>query len=100
MASTGTARGQCGRIARSWTYLGGGSAPRGARRDMATLQTWECFDADTGKDSVREIREYYIPDFRKWRAHDRYQLEFEKLLRDLKPPVPEVPLNTDAGIRR
>ena len=65
--------------------------------DMATLQAWQCFDADTGKDSAREIREYYIPDFSKWRAHDRYQLEFEKLFRDLKPPVPEVPLNTSRG---
>jgi hypothetical protein len=28
-----------------------------------TLRDWECFDADTGKDSAREIREYFIPDF-------------------------------------
>ena len=28
-----------------------------------TLRGWECFDADTGKDSAREIREYFIPDF-------------------------------------
>jgi hypothetical protein len=31
-----------------------------------TLRDWECFDADTGKDSAREIREYYIPDFSDW----------------------------------
>jgi hypothetical protein len=30
---------------------------------FATLRDWECFDADTGKDSAREIREYFIPDF-------------------------------------
>ena len=29
--------------------------------DFDTLKTWECFDADTGKDSAREIREYFIP---------------------------------------
>jgi hypothetical protein len=48
------------------------------------LQEWECFDADRGKDSAREIREYYIPDFTRWKDHDQYQEEFKKLLRDLK----------------
>ena len=59
--------------------------------DMKTLQAWECFDANTGKDSAREIREYYIPDFSEWQAHGRYQPEFEKLLRDLKPSVVDDP---------
>lgn len=48
------------------------------------LQEWECFDADTGKDSAREIREYYIPDFTRWKDHDQFQQEFKKLLRGLK----------------
>jgi TIR domain/Pentapeptide repeats (8 copies) len=48
------------------------------------LQEWGCFDADRGKDSAREIREYYIPDFTKWKNHDQYQKEFKKLIRDLK----------------
>jgi TIR domain/Pentapeptide repeats (8 copies) len=48
------------------------------------LQKWECFDADTGKDSAREIREYYIPDFSQWERMEKYQEEFEKLVRDLK----------------
>jgi hypothetical protein len=48
------------------------------------LQEWECFDADRGKDSAREIREYYIPDFTRWKEHDQYQEEFKKLVRDLK----------------
>jgi hypothetical protein len=52
--------------------------------DFETLQQWECFDADIGKDSAREIREYYVPDFSSWKNHDFYQVEFEKLLRDLK----------------
>jgi hypothetical protein len=47
-------------------------------------QEWECFDADRGKDSAREIREYYIPDFTKWKNHDQYQEEFKKLVMDLK----------------
>jgi hypothetical protein len=47
------------------------------------LRDWEYFDADIGKDSAREIREYYIPDFSRWKSHDSYQEEFAKLLRDL-----------------
>jgi uncharacterized protein YjbI with pentapeptide repeats len=52
--------------------------------DFETLRKWECFDSDTGKDSAREIREYYVPDFSNWRDHDSYQREFARLLRDLK----------------
>ncbi len=48
------------------------------------LRDWECFDADTGKDSAREIREYFIPDFSDWKNHDNYQQAFERLLKDLK----------------
>jgi hypothetical protein len=50
------------------------------------LRDWECFDADTGKDSAREIREYLIANFQNWKDHDAYQEEFTKLLRDLKSP--------------
>ena len=28
------------------------------------IESWELFDADRGKDSAREIREYFIPDFK------------------------------------
>ena len=49
-----------------------------------TLRDWECFDADTGKDSAREIREYFIPDFSNWKNHDSYQEAFQRLLSDLK----------------
>jgi len=49
-----------------------------------TLRDWECFDADTGKDSAREIREYFIPDFSHWKNHDSYQEAFHRLLTDLK----------------
>jgi hypothetical protein len=50
-----------------------------------TIRAWECFDADTGKDSAREIREYFIPDFSNWKNYDAYQEAFQRLLRDLKP---------------
>ena len=52
--------------------------------DFETLRDWECFDADTGKDSAREIREHFIPDFSNWKNHDSYQVAFQRLLRDLK----------------
>jgi len=45
---------------------------------------WECLYADTGTDSAREIREYFIPDFSNWSNDDSYQRAFERLLRDLK----------------
>jgi len=48
------------------------------------LHDWECFDADTGKDSAREIREYFIPDFSNWKDHDSYQAALGRLVRDLK----------------
>jgi hypothetical protein len=37
-----------------------------------------------GKDSAREIREYFIPDFSNWKDHDSYKKAFDRLLRDLK----------------
>ena len=49
-----------------------------------TLRDWESFDADTGKDSAREIREYFIPDFSNWKDHDSYQEAFQRLISDLK----------------
>ena len=48
------------------------------------IQEWECFDADTGKDSAKEIREYFVPDFSDWKNHDSYQKAFTRLLHDLR----------------
>ena len=48
------------------------------------IKEWKAFDADTGKDSAREIREYFIPDFSNWKDHDSYEKAFDRLLRDLK----------------
>ena len=52
--------------------------------DYDVIRNWEAFDADTGKDSAREIREYFIPDFSRWKDHDAFQIAFDRLLRDLK----------------
>jgi hypothetical protein len=46
------------------------------------LRDWECFDA--GKDSAREIRKYFIPDFSNWKDHDSYQTAFQRLVKDSK----------------
>jgi hypothetical protein len=40
--------------------------------------------SDTRKDSAREIREYFIPDFSNWKNHDSYQEAFQRLISDLK----------------
>lgn len=48
------------------------------------IRDWGCFDADAGKDSAREIREYFIPDFSNWRNPAQYKVAFDRLLRDLK----------------
>jgi TIR domain/Pentapeptide repeats (8 copies) len=49
-----------------------------------SIRGWKSFDADTGIDSAREIREYFVPDFSNWKDHDSYSRAFERLLRDLK----------------
>lgn len=48
------------------------------------ITKWKNFDADIGKDSAREIREYFIPNFSDWTNHANYQRAFERLLKDLK----------------
>jgi TIR domain-containing protein len=49
-----------------------------------TIRDWECFDADTGKDLAREIREFFIPDFSNWKHHDAYLKAFGRLMKDLR----------------
>lgn len=51
---------------------------------FSVVRKWECFDADTGKDSAKEIREYLIPDFSKWRNFDDYHEKFDRLLASLR----------------
>jgi len=48
------------------------------------IRGWKAFDADTGKDSAREIREYYIPDFSNWKDGVSYEHAFRRLARDLR----------------
>ena len=48
------------------------------------IRAWKAFDADTGKDMAREIREYLVGDFSNWKDHDSFEKGFERLLRDLR----------------
>lgn len=48
------------------------------------IKNWKAFDADTGKDLARELREYFIPDFSDWGNRDSYRDALDKLLRDLR----------------
>jgi hypothetical protein len=56
------------------------------------IKAWEYFDSDIGKDSAREIREYHIPNFSKWKTdQDAYGREFDKLLKALnEKPQPAI----------
>ncbi len=49
-----------------------------------TIRDWKCFDAAAGKDSAREIREYFIPDFSNWKEHNQYKVVFDRLMESLK----------------
>lgn len=49
-----------------------------------TIRSWQAFDADTGTDMAREVREYFVPDFSNWKDHNAYLKAFDRLLRDLK----------------
>ncbi len=52
--------------------------------DFERIKAWSRFDADSGKDLAKEVREYFIPDFSNWKDHDDFEHAFERLLRDLK----------------
>jgi uncharacterized protein YjbI with pentapeptide repeats len=54
------------------------------------IKQWKAFDSDVGKDSAREIREYFIPDFSNWRYRHSYQVAFAQLLKDLKTDTPRL----------
>jgi hypothetical protein len=42
------------------------------------------WDTESGKDLAVELREYYMPDFSNWEDPTAFEVEFAKLLRDLK----------------
>jgi hypothetical protein len=48
------------------------------------IKEWKLFDADTGIDSAREVREYFVPDFSNWKDHESYAKASDLLMRSLK----------------
>jgi hypothetical protein len=57
--------------------------------DYQRIKAWACFDADTGRDMAREIREYFIPDFSGWKDNDSFETAIDRLLDDLKKSAEE-----------
>jgi len=49
-----------------------------------TVKAWRQFNAEIGSDNARRIREFYIPDFSKWKEHDAYSAAFARLLEALR----------------
>ena len=47
---------------------------------MKEVKKWKLFGADLGVDSAREVREYFIPGFSKWKEHDSYQAALRGLV--------------------
>ena len=62
----------------------GGSFSRSVSWISEHFEKWENFYADLAEDVAQEIREYFIPDFSKWRDHDAFEGAFARLLKDLK----------------
>jgi len=50
------------------------------------IKKWTCFDSDRGKDSAREIREYFIPEFSGWQNESVYRAALQRLVLDLQSP--------------
>lgn len=55
------------------------------------LRDWSAFDADSGKDMAREIREYYVPDFSEWRDDDAFANGLTRLIDGLIVESPAAP---------
>jgi hypothetical protein len=52
------------------------------------IRAWSVFDADSGEDFAKRVREYHIPDFSNWKDHDSFEASFTRLLNDLKASEP------------
>ncbi len=61
---------------------------------MNRLKEWELFDADTGRDTAREIREYYIPDFSGWKDPAVLETAIDQLLDGLRREDVSAPSRT------
>ena len=64
--------------------------------NVETFRDWECFDADTGKDTAREIRKYFIPDFASGKTTMHIEMHSDGCCGTYRP----LPLKADMGARR
>ena len=48
------------------------------------LSDWQAFDADTGRDLAREIREYFILDFSEWEDEAKFDGALSQLVNSLR----------------
>jgi hypothetical protein len=53
------------------------------------VKRWEAFDADSGRDLAREVREYFIPDFSGWRDEGVFRREVDRLIEALMVVGPD-----------
>jgi len=53
-----------------------------------SIREWRCFDADRGKDSACEVREYFIPDFSDWKNTCAYRISLARLIPALRKSRP------------
>lgn len=51
---------------------------------MEKIKSWECFDADTGRDLAIDIREFFVPDMSEWSNSKKYAEQIKRLLGGLK----------------
>jgi hypothetical protein len=52
--------------------------------DFEAIRAWKLFDADSGLDIARRVREYYIPDFSEWRNPLNIAEQLSRLVEDLR----------------
>lgn len=52
------------------------------------VQAWEAFDADSGRDLAREVREYFVPDFSGWRDEAAFGEQVRRLVDALVAEAP------------
>lgn len=47
---------------------------------IETIKKWTLFDADSGRDLAREVREYFIPDFSQWANDETFLKQVHRLV--------------------
>jgi TIR domain-containing protein len=52
------------------------------------IRAWKAFDADTGRDMAREVREYFIPDLSGWADDELFEREVQRLTQALMVEEP------------